>query len=495
MIMTRYPPHPNSRLVAGISKGFAWVVIGIIVILSIGCFTTASLQEATGEKARIHVRLLKVDSSLPVVYSEETPQRNETGIFVGQFIAGCHTYTIYANPSPESTNVLTTESVEIYPLILDDESDEHGLWSLVPDNRCALLLMVGEVQETGFAGFSLSTRDKVLKRVGIYLQKDKPGKSIFWLFSIYPAPFYDAVLLVVGTPLFGAMAIDSASHKAFPDPVTVSFDFPDGTRSQTSITYKEAETTLRRNFPALFSPLLNEWNDIRFWTRAALLKLRLDYREVTSDKGNINLAQISQYQGLWRYDPRDGRGLETDIREPLQDTRYIRYNCNSCKELPLTGIVNKQPPVPRPPGGDTGYQSLLQSAENGDPASQWHLYFDNGRRKEDWPWLCKAVDQEYGDAMVEIGEILWHGRDGIVQNRELAYCWYKAAFASGTHTFGHLRSFPDDSRSVELTRNSGRSRLAICAHTFGRFQSLAETKTATGATGILSYHRAWLQLF
>jgi TPR repeat protein len=50
---------------------------------------------------------------------------------------------------------------------------------------------------------------------------------------------------------------------------------------------------------------------------------------------------------------------------------------------------------------------------------------------EDWRWLCMAADQKHGKAMVETGNILWEGRDGVTQDREMAYCWYRSATESG----------------------------------------------------------------
>jgi hypothetical protein len=407
-------------------------LIGAMIILTSACITTASLQEAAGEAATINVRLLGPDSDSPMIFIEESPQHNETILAVYDAGNKCQRFNVYVNPLPGSPNILTAEPLWVKPLSLDRESDERALWSSIQEDNCAMILMIGAVEETGFAGLSLSSSDGVIKRVGMYFQDDKPGKGAFWFYSVSAAPLADAILIVVGSPFFGAMAVDSATAKPFSDPVTVSFDFPDGTRRQTSLDYTEAEDMLRRNFPHLFSPLYKEWNDIRFWTRAALVDLRLDYREVTSSKnGNVKLAQVNQYQGRWRYDPRDGRKLKENISEPLLDTRYIRYKCSSCEAVPLIGIVREPPPPPQPPEEDEAHRLLLESAEKGNPVSQWALYADEGKRMEDWRWLCMAADQKHGKAMVETGNILWEGRDGVTQDREMAYCWYRFATESG----------------------------------------------------------------
>ena len=432
MIKTQYPGHHNSRPFAFTLVCLKWLLTSAIAIFSSACITTASLQEAAGEPAKINVRLLDLDSDISVICSEESPQHNETILSADQSWNNCHRNVIYVNPGPGQFHILTTEPQEVEPLFLNKESDERDLWLHVPDEQCALVLMMGTVENTGFTGLSLSTREKVIKRIGMYFQDDKPGKGSFWFYSVTAAPLADAILIVVGTPFFGAMAVNSATEKPFSDPVTVSFDFPDGTRRQTSLTYAEAEDKLRRNFPRLFSPLYKEWDDIRFWTRAALLDLHLDYREVAaSNNKEVSLVQVNQYSGNWQYDPRDGRDLQHNISEPLLDTRYIRYQCSSCEVVPLVGIVNKPTPVPQPPAEDNEHRLLQESADKGNAYSQWHLYLDEGKRKEDWPWLCKAADQRHGDAMVETGNIFWHGRDGIVQDRELGYCWYKAAAEAG----------------------------------------------------------------
>ena len=403
--------------------------------LTSACITTASIQEATGETARLHIRLLRLDTGLPVVGFEETPQHNETILAVEQVVEGCDGYSIFVNPSPLSPNRLTFEPLEIDPIFLDREADEHELWRSVSGEQCALVLMIGAVEDTGFVGLSLSTREGPVKRVGMYFQDDKPGKGAFWFYSLIGGPVADAVLVVVGGPVFGAMAIDSAIDEPFSDPVTVSFDFPDGNRRQVSLSYEYADDVLRRNFPHLFSPVYKEWEDIRFWTRAALLKLRLDAREVVSNRGGkVTLGQVGQYEGNWRFDPRDGRGLQENISVPLQDTRYIRYKCSSCTAVPLVGVVREPTPVPPPVAMEDKMQRLRKEAENGYPLSQWRLYEEGGKRRDDWPWLCKAADQEYSKALLEIGDILWSGRDGVDPDRELAYCWYRSAVSAGNKT-------------------------------------------------------------
>ena len=97
----------------------------------------ASIQEATGETARLHIRLLRLDTGLPVVGFEETPQHNETILAVEQVVEGCDGYSIFVNPSPLSPNRLTFEPLEIDPIFLDREADEHELWRSVSGEQCA----------------------------------------------------------------------------------------------------------------------------------------------------------------------------------------------------------------------------------------------------------------------------------------------------------------------------------------------------------------------
>lgn len=65
----------------------------------------------------------------------------------------------------------------------------------MPDESCALVLMIGAVEDTGFVGLSLSTPEGPVTRVGMYFQDDKPGKGAFWFYSLVGGPVADAVLV------------------------------------------------------------------------------------------------------------------------------------------------------------------------------------------------------------------------------------------------------------------------------------------------------------
>ena len=81
--------------------------------------------------------------------------------------------------------------------------------------------------------------------------------------------------------------------------------------------------------------------------------------------------------------------------------------------------------------GDPEAKDIVDTiAEEGSAEAQFQMYM-RANTSDPLVWLCRAADQEYGEAMVEVGNILWEGRGGIARDRELARCWYKAAVDAG----------------------------------------------------------------
>jgi hypothetical protein len=83
-----------------------------------------------------------------------------------------------------------------------------------------------------------------------------------------------------------------------------------------------------------------------------------------------------------------------------------------------------------------GREKLLETirlmAESGNPDAQWDLYDRHGRRSEDIMWLCRAADNSYFQALIEVGNLYWRGQHmGIEKDLTRAYVWYTMAAKEG----------------------------------------------------------------
>jgi hypothetical protein len=75
--------------------------------------------------------------------------------------------------------------------------------------------------------------------------------------------------------------------------------------------------------------------------------------------------------------------------------------------------------------------ALTRRAEAGDAEAQLQLYYAEGRPNARLKWLCRAADQGYVTAQVEIGRLYWKGLDGLKQDLRRAYVWYSLAAQGG----------------------------------------------------------------
>jgi hypothetical protein len=71
---------------------------------------------------------------------------------------------------------------------------------------------------------------------------------------------------------------------------------------------------------------------------------------------------------------------------------------------------------------------LMSRAEDGDPEAQFHLYLLEDRKP--LKWLCRAADQNYLEAQIQLGYLYGSGAFGISQDYDKSYMWYRLA-ASG----------------------------------------------------------------
>jgi hypothetical protein len=75
----------------------------------------------------------------------------------------------------------------------------------------------------------------------------------------------------------------------------------------------------------------------------------------------------------------------------------------------------------------------MKRAEQGDPQSQMLVYrhLMETHDKQGLHWLCRAADNGYFPAQVELGRIYWRGSSGINKDLKSAYVWYSLASRQG----------------------------------------------------------------
>ena len=235
----------------------------------------------------------------------EWPQNSATRMTLDSAPTDCERWAVYVNPQDNQLNRLSSAGTVVAPLTLQNGSAELANWSRLPADRCTVQVIAGYLIDEAFMGLSFSTRDGVFRREAVKLPREKSGGwklhaldgIVERLQQDYPAEWLDRV-------------------------ITVSFDFPGGHREETDLTLWQAAELLDGPFyrDAAFQ-IEQPWRYVRFWTRAALEKLKLDFREQEGA-----LVSVGQARGKWQVDPRDGRSAGAELFYPLLDARYLRLN-------------------------------------------------------------------------------------------------------------------------------------------------------------------------
>jgi hypothetical protein len=207
------------------------------------------------------------------------------------------------------------------------------LWSLLPEDPCAIIFSVGTHVGDGFSGLSAATREGEFARFEFPMPEDTPTDKSALALAAFAAPLdvYLTPLLVVGIPLaFAAGALFPGDAPAA-EPTVVSFDFPDGSRKEVSLTYQRAMQLYAERLPgSRFGRRAANpgWNVPGFWTIAALLALETSFRvtrQKTESGESSTLADVGDSSGDWRFNLRDGNGERCDLNLPIQQSRYIRF--------------------------------------------------------------------------------------------------------------------------------------------------------------------------
>jgi hypothetical protein len=320
--------HTMTRRVG--SPGYRAVVcmlVSLFLLAIQGCATRMSMEEAVGESAKLEFRVLDAHMPAPQLYWKESPWHIETLLRPEPPLPDCIQVRIYANRSPEAPVLLSDRATEVQPVKLATTAEELAAWERVPDLQCALLVSVGEIVQDDFTGVSISIPGKVFKRHSMALQGDVDAKHRWW--GMVPVA---AVFDVTHIPLYYAVGLIGQTSANPVEPVTVIFQFPDGSRRSTNLDYGEATRLLKTNYPAVLSlPFSRKL--VRTWTRAALCKLELEFTEEAGGElvhdewlpDSLRLKMVDGYVGNWVYRLDTDTESNSDIAVGMQDASSIRF--------------------------------------------------------------------------------------------------------------------------------------------------------------------------
>lgn len=313
--------------------------VGLSLALS-GCITTWAVQESMGTRATLEFSLAGTESPRPLIYWHELPAGNETALFLAPPLTDCAAAEFYANPAAGSLHRLSGKPTGIHPPAdVPDEGPSDDPWRLLPAERCAVILSVGPRAAAGSSGLTASTRQGEFFRFAFPMPRDVPAN----MGALVPAALFSPLDIFV-TPLGGIAFVGARMSQDDPptDATTVSFDFPDGTRREVSLTYSEARELLEKRLPGSDMNGFNFeiWRSTRFWTLAALLRLELNFRVVAHENAQDQqrvLVHVGGWTGFWHFDLRDGSKTLTDLRRPTGTSGYIRFAVTDGQRTDLRG--------------------------------------------------------------------------------------------------------------------------------------------------------------
>jgi hypothetical protein len=286
-----------------------------------GCLTNALVDEAAGADTRLEFAIVDDSPDNARIFWRESPYTASSLLRVNADLPEC-----------ERLSPIGTDPVTVDPSRLDDREAEMAQWQYLPDGPCSVLISAGYIVNDLFLGLSFSTReDGVFQQFEVGLSEDRESSPTTWFLLPWAWMIYEPVYAVTIYPLL--LVSLSIPVELQEEVVTVSFDMPDGNRLETTLQAEEAlnllagqyyrETKLHRKAP---------WLQVRFWVRAALAKLSLDYREEVSTheqtywEDTNQLVYVDGHWGPWRFDPRDGRAPRRSLYEPLGESRVIRLS-------------------------------------------------------------------------------------------------------------------------------------------------------------------------
>lgn len=327
-------PTHSPQLRAGI------LLIVSCALLNSGCVTSRAIKNYEGDDAVLEFRLASNTMPAPRVYWSESPPHAETMLTLRLPAADCESVSIYVNPTADSSNLLDEKTLSVAPARPGGSTTDY--WQYIPADPCTILLLAGNFDDGDFSGVQYATVTSDFERLTIDLAKDRIKNedddlpAYLWPLAVVMVPVY-ATVAVVTVESFGLIP---RKDRDFEHPVTVSFDFPDGSREETIMSEEEAIELLDGPFyqdGALFPADRFNSNFARFWVRAALLKLELDFREEQIAQWNdengteystLALVNVDGLDGDWLVDPRNGSEPATSLYTRIENPRFIRCRLN-----------------------------------------------------------------------------------------------------------------------------------------------------------------------
>lgn len=271
-------------------------------------------EEAATAVPELRFYLVAYRSDRMRLFWHEWPHYADNRLTLGTPLDDCRKQTLYAYAVEAAPERVSHKGTAVTPLRLRNTAEEMAAWDRLPSGYCSAMITAGYWIEDAFTGLSLSTRDGVFRRVSARMPME-PGDA--------------------GASLGNLKGIKDWLEQSFPEEwagreVTVSFDFPRGRHTEVTLSLMGAASTLDGPYYQT-ADWQNEqpWNTVRFWARAALARLELDFREqAESETGDVQstvLTSVEGVRGAWWFDTQDGRDVTSALGTPLNGARHIRF--------------------------------------------------------------------------------------------------------------------------------------------------------------------------
>ena len=363
-------------------------------------------RATVGEYATIEFQVLNEDMPEPLLYwSELAPDPIGGGNDIPpEYIAlkftpplhQCKSVRVYINPSPGNATELTKKPKDINPINIATESDELALWNYIDDQKCAVMVIVGRIEDVDFEGVSISVPNAIIRRYSDSFPKDVPADSRYW-FGLTVAPLADvgiAIGIMEGQLIWPVTC-------PWPDTITVTFEFPDGTRRETVLTKGEGEILLQHvsTLSLIYCPRSAY---VDFWTRAALVKLKMEFHI----QDNV-LKSIDGVSAHW--------------------THNVDGYCGPGMWAPSC----PQDHLPTELLGDTFEISWRSVAADSDCTSVVADSESTLSLKKEIGIYCPNADLGHADAQKHIGDLYYLGTYEVEKDIIRAYVWYSLAAQNG----------------------------------------------------------------
>jgi hypothetical protein len=287
-------------------------IVILVCLLLASCSTEYSRHKKAEMPAQLTFYQVENRAGQLRLFWQESPYPSDNMMRVETPLMDCDSVALYINPTPDNPRHLGMAALKVAPQRLASGEVELAQWSSLPGEHCTVLLTAGYVMDETFMGLSFSTREGVFLRRELRLSIAKPP----------------------GTSAGGPQRkLEDPGDWHIPDEwrrrtLTVSFDFPNGRREETTLSLEEVghllhgpyylDDAYHRRWP---------WKTARFWVRGALAKLDLDFREAANREDRYaarRLESVGGVSGDWVLDTRDGRGPTNVLSVPVDEARYLR---------------------------------------------------------------------------------------------------------------------------------------------------------------------------